>query len=189
MILDKTNESDDLWNWSSCFFWGKDVSKKDSSHRAVRGWSSARRWGSRSASPRVVGVGFRPALEILTSDPLCADNVIKLEEQEFSISQLQGAIHKVFYLQLNPIGGNPFANIPNGTAVKMYTLLCDEEPVRQDGGKPATRTKGEISITDQFYGEEFLIPWVISNGIAVASRPVLQGISPNVLKEQGFFTN
>jgi len=189
MILDKTDESDDLWNWSTCLFWGKDVSKKYLSYRVFRGWESARRWGNYSTAYRSVDVGFRPALEILLSDPLPSDKIVVLEDQKFLVSQLQGAIHKVFYPQLSPVDANPFANIPDGTAVRMYTLLCNGKPVRQNGKKPATRAKGKISLTDQFYGDEFLIPWVISNGVAVASRPVLQGISEDALKEQGFFIN
>jgi len=189
MILDKTNESDDLWNWSNCFFWGRDISGKNSSFRAVRGWVSARNWLNYDAATRRVLVGFRPVLEILTSDPRSSDKTVVLEDQKFLVSQLQGATHKVFYPQLSPVGANPFASISDGTAVRMYTLLCNGEPVPQNEKKPIKWTKGKLSLTDRFYGDEFLIPWVISNGIAVASRPVLQGISPNALKDQGFFTN
>jgi len=189
MILDKTNESDDLWNWSSCFFWGKDVARRNSSSCAARGLVSARNWSYSMATYRSLGAGFRPALEFLPSDALCPEKVVELEEQKFLVSQLQGAIHKVFYPQLSPVGANPFTNIPNGTVVRMYTLLCNGKPVRQNGKKPPARTKGELSFTDQFYGDEFLIPWVISNGVAVADRPVLQGISEDALKEQGFFIN
>jgi len=182
IILDKTDES--LWNWSNCFFWGKDILRKNSAYRAFRGYHSARYWGGNSASYQYVAVGFRPALEILSSDLLPSDKTVVLEDQKFLVSQLQGAISEVLYPQLNPIGGNPFASIPNGTTVRMYTLLCNGEPVPQNEEKPLT--KGELSLTDQFYGDEFLIPWVISNGVAVASRPVLQGIGPDALKEQGY---
>jgi len=185
IILDKTDESNTLWNWRGCFFWGKDILRDNSAHRAYRGDSSARYWRYYSASTRYPFLGFRPALEILPSDALCPDKVVELEGQKFSISQLQGSINKVFYPQLNPIGSNPFLNIPDGTTVKMYTLLCNGKPVRQNRKKPAARAKGEISLTDQFYGEEYLISWVISNGVAVASRPALQGIGPDALKEQG----
>jgi len=188
-ILDKTDESNTLWNWKGCFFWGKDILRDHSAHRVFRGHHSARYWYVISVPKRYTNVGFRPTLEILTADPLLTGKVIELEDQKFLVSQLQGAIHKVFYPQLSPVGANPFVNIANGTAVRMYTLLCNGKPVQQNGKKPPTRTKGELSLTDQFYGDEYLIPWVISNGIAVASRPVLQGISPDALKDQGFFTN
>jgi len=186
IILDKTDESDTLWNWRGCFFWGKDILRNNSSFRAVRGWVPARIWYYNSASFRYPNLGFRPALEILPSDPRPSDKTVVLEDQKFLVLQMQGAIHKVFYPQLSPVGANPFTNIPNGTVVRMYTLLCNGKPVRQNGEKPAVRAKGEISLTDQFYSDEFLIPWVISNGVAVASRPVLQGISPDALKDQGY---
>jgi len=186
VILNATSEDNKLWHWTNICFWGKDVPSKDSSSRAVRGWVSARDWNGYSASNRSTYVGFRPAFEILPSDPRLSDKTVVLEDQKFSVSQLQGAVSEVFYPQLDPIGSNPFSNIPDGTAVRMYTLLCNGKPVRQNGKKPPTRTKGELSFTDQFYGDEYLIPWVISNGIAVASRPVLQGISPDVLKDQGY---
>jgi len=187
--LNATNDSNDLWHWDDYFFWGKDVSSKNSSSRTLRGYSSARNYYYVSVSYRHVYIGFRPALEILPFDPLPSGKVTELENQKFSVSQLQGTVGEALYPQLSPIGGNPFATIPDGTAVRMYTLLCDGEPVRQNGKVSSTRVTGELSFTDQFYGDEFLIPWVISNGIAVASRPVLQGISEDALKEQGFFTN
>jgi len=188
-ILDATSEDNKLWHWTNICFWGKDILRGKSAYRTLRGYPSARHYYYFWASLRNPNIGFRPALEILTSDALSPDKVVELEDQKFLVSQLQGATHKVFYPQLSPVGANLFASISDGTAVRMYTLLCNGKPVRQNGKKPTARTKGEISFTDQFYGDEYLIPWVISNGIAVASRPVLQGISPDVLKEQGFFTN
>jgi len=186
MSLDKTNKSNALWNWRGCFFWGKDILRDNSATRAHRGYFSACGWHYDSASYRSVHVGFRPALEILPSDPRPSDKTVVLEDQKFLVLQMQGTIHKVFYPQLSPIGANPFANIPNGTVVRMYTLLCNGKPVRQNGEKPPIKRKGGVSLTDQFYGEEFLIPWVISNGVAVASRPVLHGISSDALKDQGY---
>jgi len=186
--LNATSESNDLWHWNDYFFWGKDVSSKNSSFRACRGYFSSCHWDSDSARWRDVDVGFRPVLEVLPS-ARPSDKTVVLEDQTFFVSQLQGAIHKVFYPQLSPVGANPFANIPNGTAVRMYTLLCNGNPVRQNEEKPPIKKKGEFSLTDQFYGKEYLISWVISNGIAVASRPVLHGINYDILKDQGFFTN
>jgi len=185
-ILDTTSEDNKLWHWTNICFWGKDVPSKDSSNRAVRGWVSARYRHSYYATYRRVNVGFRPALEILPSDALSPDKVVELEGQQFSVSQLRGAIHKVFYPQLSPVGKNPFACISDGPTMKMYTLLCNGKPAPQNEKKPIKWTKGKLSLTDQFYGDEYLIPWVISNGVAVASRPVLQGISSDDLKDQGY---
>jgi len=186
-ILDATSEDNKLWHWTSIYFWGKDVVQdKNAKYHANRGYHSARNWFYNSASYRFPVLGFRPTLEILPSDPLPSGKTVVLEDQKFLVLQLQEAISEVFYPQLSPVGTNPFASIPDGTAVRMYTLLCNGKPVRQNWENLAARAKGEISLTDQFYGEEFLVPWVISNGVAVASRPVLQGIGSDVLKNQGY---
>jgi len=185
-VLDATSESNDLWHWEHSYFWGQDVAAVNKSLRAVRGYSSARYWTYTSHVSKNIFDGFRPVLEILSIVPLCFGRPVVLDEQSFVVSQLQGTISEMFYPQLSPVGKNSFANIPNGAIVRMYTLLCDGKPVRQNGKVSPTRAKGELSFTDQFYGDEFLIPWVISNGIAVASRPVLQGIGPDALKEQGY---
>ena len=75
-ILDNLGEDDNLWHWRGHFFWGQEVSKYEASHRAVRGYSSARLWGNGYATNRVVYVGFRPALEPLPPEPLVSDTLI-----------------------------------------------------------------------------------------------------------------
>ena len=67
--LDAVGEDDTLWHWDHKFFWGQEPVSGSVSHRAFRGYGSARRWGSGSSGDRGVGVGFRPALEPLPTDP------------------------------------------------------------------------------------------------------------------------
>lgn len=67
--LDAVGEDDTLWHWDHKFFWGQEPVSGSVSPRARRGCSSARYWNTRSSGARVVGVGFRPALEPLPTDP------------------------------------------------------------------------------------------------------------------------
>lgn len=174
-ILDATTENNDPWHWENIFFWGVDTAINRASHRAVRGYPSARYWDSGNATNRYVNVGFRPVIEPLPSETLDTDELITLDGQKFVISQLQGANGRMFYPQLSPIGRKPFADIADGTIVDMYTALADGKPVRTDLDNPASLAdKVDVFITDKFYGKEFLIPWVISNGVAVASKPLLK---------------
>ena len=75
-ILDDLGEDDSLWHWSEQFFWGQETSKNQASHRAVRGWVSARYWYSHDATLRYVNVGFRPVLEPLAPEPLISGSLI-----------------------------------------------------------------------------------------------------------------
>ena len=78
-ILDDLGEDDSLWHWSEQFFWGQETSKNQASHRAVRGWVSARRWHYYTATIRDVDVGFRPVLEPLAPEPLISDALIRAD--------------------------------------------------------------------------------------------------------------
>lgn len=67
--LDAVGEDDTLWHWDHKFFWGQEPVSGSVSNRAYRGFSSARYWGDYYASGSNSGVGFRPALEPLPTDP------------------------------------------------------------------------------------------------------------------------
>lgn len=67
--LDAVGEDDTLWHWDHKFFWGQEPVSGSVSYRAVRGYYSARRWNSGDAASSVPGLGFRPALEPLPTDP------------------------------------------------------------------------------------------------------------------------
>ena len=53
----------------------------------------------------------------------------------------------------------------------MYTVLEDGVPHRIGD---RFQNKSHLRITDKFFGEEFLIPWTISNGVAVADNTLYQ---------------
>lgn len=68
--LDAVGEDDTLWHWDHKFFWGQEPVSGSVSHRAIRGYNSARGWSNyNSASHSGPFLGFRPALEPLPTDP------------------------------------------------------------------------------------------------------------------------
>lgn len=67
--LDAVGEDDTLWHWDHKFFWGQEPVSGSVSHRAIRGYTSARHWRCNSSSNRNAYLGFRPALEPLPTDP------------------------------------------------------------------------------------------------------------------------
>lgn len=67
--LDAVGEDDTLWHWDHKFFWGQEPVSGSVSHRAIRGYTSARHWGWSDSSTRNAHYGFRPALEPLPTDP------------------------------------------------------------------------------------------------------------------------
>ena len=67
--LDAVGEDDTLWHWDHKFFWGQEPVSGSVSHRAIRGYTSARHWGWSDSSSRHPLLGFRPALEPLPTDP------------------------------------------------------------------------------------------------------------------------
>ena len=78
--LDSTLNSTDfngannkLWNWLGCYSWVQETYSGSSSHRASRGYPSARRWNCGSSSDRYSRIGFRPVLEVLNSAPVISD--------------------------------------------------------------------------------------------------------------------
>lgn len=67
-ILDATSDSDDLWHWSECFFWGQEKDKDYADLRSVRGLYAARYW-NRNFYMTQGRNGFRPVLEPLYENP------------------------------------------------------------------------------------------------------------------------
>lgn len=186
-IIAATSEDNSVWNWERMSFWVNGPAT-DAGFYPVRGNLGACYSGLYYKMNQLDVVGFRPLLEPLCIFAKPSSNIVTLDGQEFVVSQLHGATHNSFYPQLSPVMGTPFDKISNGTIIKMYTLLCDGVPVRQDilDDEVVHDPGVNLTFTDKYYGDEFLISWVMMNQVAVAARPVLHGISPKALKEKGF---
>ena len=95
-----------------------------------------------------------------------------------------------------PVAGG-FDDMPlkNGTQRRMFSMLIDGQPVQVPGSKYEepfswSSLKGkrqrEISFTDEYFGERYLLPWVFVNGMAFCTSVVLTDISWNELRRQGY---
>lgn len=133
----------------------------------LRGYYSARDYGSASGKIRRKVVGFRPALEVIPAINTSVTHT--LEGQNFQISSIPG--DKTFCPILQPIESAAFEGLPEGRQVKMYTILEDGVPHRMEDG---FQNKSHLRITDKYFGDEFLISWTISNGVAVANSTLYQ---------------
>ena len=198
-ILDITGEDDDLWHWKDMYFWGQEVSTYGPSSRAVRGWVSARYWDYYNATYRIVYVGFRPALEPLDTGTLPTGRVVTLEGFEFNVAAEPTFIPiskkndtADFRPLLIPRLSNLFEGIAPGTKINMYTLLMDGKPVKPNG-RAKYRKGAIISMTDAFFGTEYLIPWVVKKRpdnvvCTYTAKPLIVGIPKDELKKQGYLT-
>ncbi|MCB5925665.1 hypothetical protein LJB72_08585 [bacterium 210820-DFI.5.26] len=71
---DLSSAHNQLWNWMGVYTWCQETYSSNTSHRAVRGYNSARGWNHYYASGSYSTLGFRPVLEILNTDPLISDS-------------------------------------------------------------------------------------------------------------------
>lgn len=89
--------------------------------------------------------------------------------------------------------GSVFSGFRLGNRVMMYTLLMDDVPVNQFLrvlGEPESYKKGaKLSITDQFFGEDYLIDWEIIHGLAIAAALILIGITARDIYNNGYQPN
>lgn len=187
-IVDATTDFDGVWHWKNVYFWGTDDMCSPAGY-SVRGYNLAKGYYYYAGYIKKTFIGFRPVLEPLAADKLPSGKTIILDGQRFMVSQLQRTAEGIFYPQLMPLEATLFKGIADGSKIRMYTLLCDGEPVQQNTAIILPKAKQmaavELTLTDKYYGDEFLIPWVISNGIAIADKAVLRGVHPRALKLQG----
>ena len=84
---DHNSTHNQLWHWVGVYSWCQETWAENASLRALRGYTSARRWNNFSSGGRDVNVGFRPVLEVLNTDPLISDSDRNLgdKNQDFTI--------------------------------------------------------------------------------------------------------
>ena len=84
---DHNSTHNQLWHWVGVYSWCQETWAENASHRANRGYNSARGWYFDSSGYRSVLVGFRPVLEVLNTDPLISDSDRNLgdKNQDFTI--------------------------------------------------------------------------------------------------------
>ena len=71
---DHNSAHNQLWHWVGVYSWCQETWAENASSRATRGYDSARIWSYTHATGQRAGVGFRPVLEVLNTDPLISDS-------------------------------------------------------------------------------------------------------------------
>lgn len=170
-VLSVTGGDNSLWHWTDMFFWGSDaVPWRKSAIRAISGCGlgSTCHWDYAAESEIAEDVGFRPVLEPLgavRAAPNC-----NLDGTDFHLSSLPGdGLCPV----LQPTENNVFADIPNGQQVKMYTFIGDGRPIHIE---TPIKNADKVVLTDRYFGDEYLVPWTVSNGIAVCRQFLKQQV-------------
>lgn len=141
------------------------------------------------------GIGFRPVL-VPVEQASPEGRLVSVENQEFIMGASASALEYSFRPYLWPVHNDSvtdtsvvdesfFAGVPDGTVFSAYTLMMNGEPVPQNRCADCVRD-AQLSFTDQFYGKEYVIEWVIYGGRAVAKKEVLYNIRKNTLVTQGF---
>lgn len=172
-ILNITTYDDVIWHWEDEYFWT--ASTADEGLCTVCGYFSAIFGRNFPTAERDIDVGFRPVLEPLETKTPPVGKTITLEGKQFVVSQLYGVPEDICYPQLSPVEPALFQDIVDGSVIRMYSALVNGKPVRMDLDETISLSgKVDMRISDKFYGEEFLISWVISNGCAMAVKPVFK---------------
>ena len=169
-ILDAAGVANSLLHWHQIYLWGAERVSSTTLICAIRGWGFARRWARLVGTGASLRVGFRPVI-----DPLGFNKIVQnciLDGQYFQFDNLPGSLH--FCPVLQPAQNDAFMDIPSGSKVRMYTFLNEGKPVRTDTNRKSKfRDMSQLELTDRYYGDEYLIPWTISNGVAVADKSLL----------------
>ena len=109
--LNEIGKNNMIWHWKNQYFWGQETLKGQASHRAVRGYSSARFWNDLAVTTRRAYVGFRPALEPLGPEPCSPDALIGKTIRLYGARgvPLEGRLLDVddYDLILTPVTGTP----------------------------------------------------------------------------------
>lgn len=168
-ILDETCDANFLWHCKRTAFWGIDTSDGQKSRSVICGFPSTRCRYNLYAKDRQKNIGFRPVLEPMGS--FSDDDNCTLDGVGFRLSSIPGT--DIFCPVLRPTLSTVFADVPDGQKVKMYTITENGHPIHpNEMFKNATN----LTVTDRYFGDEYLVQWVISNGVAVASKPLLKNL-------------
>lgn len=172
--LDATSSANSLWHWEDMgtLTSTASVNAKGTQQHTFVGRMTPNFFGAISDGMKSVNVGFRPILEPTRVRRSKAVSSCVLDGERFFMEQMPGEVNG-FTPILTPALRPLFKQIPNGKVVKMYTLLYKEKPVHPNSKDNIVITAREaecIKLTDKYFGDEYLIPWIISNGVAIASK-------------------
>lgn len=170
-ILKATTEDNALWHWQLMLFWESDIPdslfNRRIKEKCVRGALSAQFTHTYAPFTVDTGIGFRPVLEPLGFEFPVPN--YELEGHQFQFNAICDRTNLLPTLQ--PAEKDVFAKFPDGHKIHMYTFLKDGVPVLVDTHeKHELKEKRQLGLTDRYYGDEYLVPWTISNGIAISDK-------------------
>ena len=153
-----------MFSW--CQGKGTDAAEMSPCH-PICGYDAASQCAGASVDARDTGIGFRPVLEPLGFESPVPNYT--LEGHNFQFNAICDLTNLLPTLQ--PAEKDVFANIPDGYKIRMYAFLKDGKPVSiNTPEKHELKEKRQLELTDRYYGDEYLVPWTISNGIAISDK-------------------
>ena len=165
-VLDKN--SGYIKNWNGIYSWGQDTTRYNSSHRAVRGYSSARFWLYLTATNSGPYVGFRPVLEVLNPDSLGSDG-LKVVTLDLGGGTLGGSSEDIQIIVKN---GESFTAPsaeglprPDGVSEDAQLYWSDENGNCYKPGDTVPADVSMLSITGDY--EVIYLPGTYGTGSAV----------------------
>ena len=165
-VLDKN--SGYIKNWNGIYSWGQDTTRYNSSHRAVRGYSSARFWLYLTATNSGPYVGFRPVLEVLNPDTLDSDG-LKVVTLDLGGGTLGGSSEDIQIIVKNgesftapSVEGLPR---PDGISEDAQLYWTDENGNCYKPGDTVPADVSMLSITGDY--EVIYLPGTYGTGSAV----------------------
>lgn len=162
-ILTETGDDDFIWSWKQAYFWGAEPLDNQETTAMVCGYHTPSFRHLEATKRKNAYLGLRPLLEPLGHrGPF---RIIKLDGVNFQLSSIRGGWG--FCPILKPAFEDVFADFSGSYQVRMYTLV--------EGGRPVHflepgKNTSQLELTDRYFGDEYLIPWTISKGIAVADK-------------------
>lgn len=188
LCIKQTSSSNRLWHWRSVKFFERGFPTNNAVY--CRGSQSSRNVELAGKYEMSANLGFRPVLEPIFSKSAPDMQPVILDEHMFSWGQCMAYIAR----NEQQVGFRPvlvpqkplFEHLAEGTDVKMYTLMMGDTPVRMDmKNAPAFKQGGNLWLTDRYFGDNYLIPWIIKDGCAMASKDLLSNTLLSLLAQQG----
>lgn len=196
-IVKTLGNANRVLNWRNMLSWTNDnaFEKNNTLMATLFGFYGATGKRDYEITVRTPNVGYRPILEPLA--PLTFnERTITMLDIPCYIQQIPGSdgSFSPILFPVKQMGQNGeflfdnlgFCGVEDGTSVSMYTLLLNGNPVRQGKRAPQCRKGDKFSITDVFYGEDYLIQWEIFRSAAYCKSELLYGTSAEILKRNGF---
>ena len=128
--LDTAGEDDALWHWYGKYFCGQESVRGAASFRVIRGYDSARSFYWLSSDYRDTSLGFRPALEPLSTDPAAL-----MHGQEVLVIGRAGAVvgslidATAYDLVIQPNADGQIREVSFAAKIQDGTLVVDRSGV------------------------------------------------------------